>query len=139
MRVRQRLPRVSKSAAAALLFSILLGICGQLLMKHGALGASTAATTLHGAFTIAAAVLVYSVGIGCWILALRSLPLSVAYPVTSLSYVGILWGSSVWFGEHITPLRMLGVALIFAGVALVVLNEGTQAPAQAPSRASSES
>ena len=120
--MRLRSLRDSKRAALALLLSILFGICGQLLMKNAALHISITYTTLHGWVVIAVAFAVYSIGIGCWMVALRTVPLSVAYPVTSLSYIGILWGSSFWFAENISALRLLGVALIFAGVALVVLN-----------------
>jgi len=108
-------------------------------MKQAALVAHMAGPMPHAALTIGTAVLVYSIGIGCWIVALGRLPLGVAYPVTSLSYIGILWGSSAWFGENITPLRIFGVALIFAGVALVVLNERTRTSTRRSSQRSSQS
>jgi len=114
-----------KLAPTALLLSILFGASGQLLMKHAALLNSIAPPTLATVAILLMALAIYSIGIGCWILALRTLPLAVAYPVTSLSYIGILWGSSYCFGESITALRMIGVALVFLGVVLVVLRDGT--------------
>ncbi|WP_292730619.1 EamA family transporter [Nostoc sp. JL31] len=66
------------------------------------------------------AITVYCLGIVNWILALRSVKLSIAYPLTSLNYVGILFGSYYFFNELITLTRILGVITIFLGVLLVV-------------------
>jgi len=120
-----QLLRRPKLAPTALLLSILLGACGQLLMKHAALLSGIGPLTFATVAMILMALAIYSMGIGCWILALRTLPLAVAYPVTSLSYIGIMWGSSYCFGERISALRMMGVAFIFLGVVLIVLRDGT--------------
>nr|WP_229548607.1 EamA family transporter [Nostoc sp. CHAB 5836] len=64
---------------------------------------------------------VYCLGVVNWILALRSVKLSVAYPLTSLNYVGILFGSYYFFNEVITLTRIAGVITIFIGVLLVVI------------------
>ncbi|WP_392532687.1 EamA family transporter [Nostoc sp. C117] len=104
-----------------LLISILFSICGQLLMKH------TMSNTHDGLFTwefiqqLALSITVYCLGIVTWIFALRTVKLSIAYPVTSLNYVGILFGSYYFFNEVITPTRILGVLTIFLGVLLVVI------------------
>ncbi|MCC5645115.1 EamA family transporter [Nostoc sp. CHAB 5824] len=104
-----------------LFVSILFSISGQLLMKH------TMSHTDEGLFTwvfiqkLALAVSVYCLGIVNWILALRSVKLSIAYPLTSLNYVGILFGSYYFFNEVITLTRIAGVITIFLGVLLVVI------------------
>lgn len=104
-----------------LFISILFSISGQLLMKH------TMSYTNNGLFTwefiqqLALAVSVYCLGIVNWILALRSVKLSIAYPLTSLNYVGILFGSYYFFNEVITLSRIAGVITIFLGVLLVVI------------------
>ncbi|WP_442940815.1 EamA family transporter [Nostoc sp.] len=101
--------------------SILLSISGQLLMKY------TMSHTNEGLFTweflqkLALAVSVYCLGIVNWILALRSVKLSIAYPLTSLNYVGIFFGSYYFFNEVITPNRIAGVITIFMGILLVVI------------------
>jgi len=109
-----------KAASAALLLTILFGVCGQLLMKYAALRSNAGAAIVQIAPILGAAISVYSVGIISWIVALRGLPLAIAYPVTGLSYVGILWGSAYWFGEGLSALRLLGAGLIIIGVVLVV-------------------
>ncbi|MBN3946466.1 MAG: EamA family transporter [Nostoc sp. NMS7] len=104
-----------------LFISILFSISGQLLMKH------TMSHTNEGLFTwvfiqqLTLAVSVYCLGIVNWILALRSVKLSIAYPLTSLNYVGILFGSYYFFNEVITLTRIAGVITIFLGVLLVVI------------------
>ena len=104
-----------------LFISILFSISGQLLMKH------TMSHTNEGLFTwvfiqqLTLAVSVYCLGIVNWILALRSVKLSIAYPLTSLNYVGILFGSHYFFNEVITLTRIAGVITIFLGVLLVVI------------------
>ena len=104
-----------------LFISILFSISGQLLMKH------TMSQTNEGLFSwvfieqLVLAVSVYCLGIVNWILALRSVKLSIAYPLTSLNYVGILLGSYYFFDEVITLTRIAGVITIFMGVLLVAI------------------
>ena len=105
----------------ALTLSIAFGIAGQLLLKWTAVHVLGTHWDFTSALQLGAALLIYSLGVLNWVLALRHLRLSVAYPVTSVSYIGILWGSYYWFGEDITLCRTLGVALIFFGVLLVVV------------------
>ncbi len=104
-----------------LFVSILFSISGQLLMKY------TMTHTIEGLFDwvfiqkLALAVTIYCLGIVNWILALKSVKLSIAYPLTSLNYVGILFGSYYFFNEVITLTRIAGVITIFVGVLLVVI------------------
>ncbi|MCC5598025.1 EamA family transporter [Nostoc favosum] len=104
-----------------LFISILFSISGQLLMKH------TMSHTNEGLFNwvfiqqLVLAISVYCLGVVNWILALRSVKLSIAYPLTSLNYVGILFGSYYFFNEEITLTRIAGVITIFLGVLLVVI------------------
>lgn len=104
----------------ALFASIAFGIVGQLLMKHTM---SYRGGFLTGAFIqqLVLSLTIYSLGIVNWIFALRFVKLSIAYPLTSLNYVGILLGSYYFFDETITLIRIAGVVLIFTGVLLVAL------------------
>lgn len=54
----------------------------------------------------------------CWMLAMTKLELSHAYPFVSLSFVLVLLLSAPFFGESLSWEKVLGVALIVAGVAL---------------------
>ena len=104
-----------------LFVSILLSICGQLLMKNAMLYTSEGVFTWDFIQKLSLAITVYCLGIVNWILALRSVKLSIAYPLTSLNYVGILFGSYYFFNEVITLTRLVGVVTIFLGVLLVVI------------------
>jgi multidrug transporter EmrE-like cation transporter len=54
----------------------------------------------------------------CWMLAISKLELSHAYPFVSLSFVLVLLLSALFFGEPLSLEKVLGVALIIAGVAV---------------------
>jgi multidrug transporter EmrE-like cation transporter len=101
--------------------SIAFGITGQLLMKQTM--TSNNISLLNWSFLqqLVLALTVYSLGIVNWIYALRVVKLSIAYPLTSLNYVGILFGSYYLFDEIITPIRIAGVILIFVGVLFVAI------------------
>ncbi|TBW47901.1 4-amino-4-deoxy-L-arabinose-phosphoundecaprenol flippase subunit ArnF [Marinobacter halodurans] len=70
---------------------------------------------------VAAGIIAYAVSMGCWMVALHSLPLSRAYPMLSLSYglVYLLAGTLPGFDEEYSIIRSLGVALIAGGVILI--------------------
>ncbi|MBN3960561.1 MAG: small multidrug resistance protein [Nostoc sp. NMS8] len=104
-----------------LFVSILFSIAGQLLMKYTMSHANEGLLTWEFIQKLTLAVSVYCLGVVNWILALRSVKLSIAYPLTSLNYVGILFGSYYFFSEVITLTRIVGVLTIFMGVLLVVI------------------
>jgi multidrug transporter EmrE-like cation transporter len=113
--------RAVHTAYVALGASIVFGVTGQLLMKWAAINAAGYGSFLPAVGKTTLALAVYALGVVNWIYALRSVNLSVAYPLSSLNYVGIFIGSYFLFGEHISTQRFLGVALIFCGVLLIVL------------------
>lgn len=61
----------------------------------------------------------YAVSVGVWVAALSKAPVSTAYPMLSLGYVVVAAISVGWLGETLTPGKVLGIALICAGVVLV--------------------
>lgn len=57
----------------------------------------------------------------CYLYAIRGLPLVVAYPtVTSLAMAGIAVASVLLFHSPLTPQHLAGIALVIAGVVLLV-------------------
>ncbi|MBA2648871.1 MAG: EamA family transporter [Legionella sp.] len=50
-----------------------------------------------------------------WILALTKFDLTLAYPLTSLNFVFILFLGGFIFNEHISLAKILGVSLIMVG------------------------
>lgn len=51
-----------------------------------------------------------------WMAAMTKLQLSHAYPMTALTFVVVVLGSSALFHEAITPLKMVGLLLIIIGI-----------------------
>jgi drug/metabolite transporter (DMT)-like permease len=58
-----------------------------------------------------------------WMWVLSNADLSFAQPFTALSYVVISICAVVFFHEHLSLLRILGIAVIFTGVILVGSSE----------------
>jgi multidrug transporter EmrE-like cation transporter len=63
-----------------------------------------------------------AVAAAAWMLALTKFELSRAYPFMSTTFVLVLIGSAVFFGEGVSTLRIVGMALIVGG--LVVGSQG---------------
>jgi len=67
---------------------------------------------------VAAAILAYGLSMGCWLMALRDLPLGRAYSLLSISYalVYLLAASIPAFHEDFSAFKTLGVTLVILGV-----------------------
>jgi multidrug transporter EmrE-like cation transporter len=61
----------------------------------------------------------YAASVCVWVAALSKAPVSTAYPMLSLGYVVVAAVSVLWLGESMAPAKVLGIALICAGVILV--------------------
>ena len=67
---------------------------------------------------------VYAIG---WQQVIRRLPLTVAFANRAVTvFCGIVWGV-LFFREQVSPLRLVGAALILAGVVLFARADGRQA------------
>ncbi|MGM9785269.1 MAG: SMR family transporter [Candidatus Cryptobacteroides sp.] len=55
-----------------------------------------------------------------WMYMLKHFPFSVAYPVTSISYLFGIFASLLVFHEQVSVSQWVGVLLIMAGCALIV-------------------
>ncbi|MCX0445114.1 4-amino-4-deoxy-L-arabinose-phosphoundecaprenol flippase subunit ArnF [Aeromonas veronii] len=108
--------------------SIVLVTVAQLCMKWGAISlpawqADPAVMLAHPLplLTIAIGILCYGLSLLCWLAALHSTPLNIAYPLLSTSYglVYLLAVSMPAFAEQLVASKAAGVALIFFGAVLV--------------------
>jgi len=61
----------------------------------------------------------WAVEVVAWVSALEYMPLSIAYPLMSLSYVAILLGGALVFNEPVNKSHAAGAFLITAGVACI--------------------
>lgn len=99
---------------------IAIGIGGQGLLKAGA-GAPSFLEQIFDPLTLAGFVLYVGATV-FYMMALRRIPLSVAFPSISVSYVVVVLLGAAVFGEHLSPLKIAGVAMI--GVGVWMLNRG---------------
>ncbi len=102
---------------AVLLGAVVTGLVGQTLLKAGASAESFWAQlwdwhTILGLCLYGGAAILY-------IIALRSIPMSVALPCTALSYVAAVAIGHFVYAEPVGPLHLGGLGLIFAGVLLL--------------------
>lgn len=104
-----------------LLAVVLLGTVGQLALKM-ALQSSGGLSPrrLAGSFHLWTWFLCYVAATILWLVVLRTIPLSQAFPVLGLTFALVPLVSNRLLKEHVAPGQWLGVAVIVTGVALVV-------------------
>lgn len=113
----------------AIFVSISLAVVGQLLLKIGMLRMSRFSlniSTIVQQYTrillnpfIIAGIIGFALSMLVWLYVLSRLELSVAYPFVALNYVLILFASHFLLKETITPVKIMGVAVIVIGVYLI--------------------
>jgi undecaprenyl phosphate-alpha-L-ara4N flippase subunit ArnE len=110
-------------ALAVLAVTILIDVFGQIAFKVGLDGGRGSERPLWlrvlTAPLIWLGVAAYAVELAAWLFVLSRLPLSLAYPLASLSYCGIALASRAILKEPVSPRRWLGTGLIAAGAAIV--------------------
>ena len=99
----------------ALFSGILIGAAGQLLLKTGAVRAGDAASQLIDGFTLMG-LLAYGAAAILYIIAIRRIPLSIAYPTVSLGYGVVVIAAHYLWDEHIGWSQIIGMMLIWSGI-----------------------
>lgn len=104
--------------------TVVLDVAGQLLFKRGLEGSGEAAhgglaRRVLGSPSILLGVVVYAGEFVAWLFVLSRLDLSEAFPLATLSYVGVVLVSRVLLGETVPPRRWIATLMIAAGAALV--------------------
>jgi len=100
-----------------LAIGILAGVAGQILLKQGAAAPSFLAQLLRPSTIIGLAL--YGATAFLYIIALRKLPVSVAFPSVSLSYALVAVAAHFLFGEPFGRKQIAGITLVTAGVLLI--------------------
>jgi multidrug transporter EmrE-like cation transporter len=109
---------VGLNAAAQLLLKVATRPLGHFTVFNAdTLGSSVA--ILFKSLPFWAGMVCYGASVCVWLAALAKAPVSTAYPMLSLGYVAVATVSVLWLGESMTPGKVLGIALICAGVVLV--------------------
>lgn len=111
---------------AIVLCGVLLNAIAQIFLKLGAERlnwtrlAATHSLVLKGLQLINgyifAGLACYAVSVVIWIIVLRRMELSVAYPFLSIGFILSVFAGYFVFGEQITSFKVLGIILICLGV-----------------------
>lgn len=118
--------RFSRNQSIALVFGCtILGAGAQILIKTGAnvLTGSGVIAMLMNPHLLAGYAL-YGLSTALLVLALRDGELSILYPVISLTFVWVTILSSLIFHEALTPLKVVAILVIVAGVGVLGKNGG---------------
>ena len=118
------------STFAFIITGVLLNAAAQLLLKAGTNGLGGAIhvnaqnwfSTGVKVFTqlpILAGLACYVISLVVWIIGLSRTDVTIAYPMLSLGYVVSAAGAWMFLGETVSLQRMLALAIIVAGVALL--------------------
>lgn len=102
----------------ALAAAILGGVLGQLLLKAGSVDATSLSAQLSRPATLAG-LACYAGSAIAYLVALQRIPVSVAFPSVSVSYVAIAALGALLWGEPLGWTKLAGVLLICAGVSLL--------------------
>lgn len=127
---------------ALLMVAMGLTVTGELLLKSGmnrygrldisaATLLSTAVKLFTNPFVFGGFVFVFA-GALFWLAVLSRWPLSLAYPFLSISYIIGIAASVLFLGEKVTPIQLIGVLIIVAGVSLVGMGSPPAVPSVAP-------
>lgn len=109
---------------------VLLNSAAQLLLKAGAkalgpISMGSAASLWQAAWSaigqpwIPLGLACYFISAGLWILALTRVDVTIAYPMLSMGYVIAALLAWHWFGETLSTQRVIGIAIILVGVAVL--------------------
>ena len=102
---------------------------GQLLFKHGMdrleEGEEGFSARILGRAlcspVIWAGIVVHAAEFALWLEILGQAPLSIAFPLESVSYVAVVGASRLILREQVPPRRWAGIGLIIAGIAVLGL------------------
>jgi len=101
-------------------FCAFLGAIGQLLFKLGSTSVSFNLFSWITNIKVIGGMLLYAVSAVLFIIALKHGNLSVLYPLIATSYIWVAIFSVKFLGEPFSLAKWIGIALIIAGVSVIV-------------------
>jgi small multidrug resistance pump len=102
----------------SLVGAILFGIAGQIALKSGALGSPTLAAQFVNPLTITGLAL-YALAAPCYVVALKEIPVSVAFPSVAASYAIVAIIAHLLWNEPFGWAQIGGLVLIGGGILLI--------------------
>lgn len=106
--------------ALFLLITVSFTVTGQILMKKGMpLSGNLSIRSIFASPVLISGALCYVAGFFSWLQVLNILPLSIAMPSSSISFILIIFASALFLGEPLTTYKLLGALFIFGGVLMI--------------------
>lgn len=102
----------------SLLAAIIIGIAGQIALKTGANGSTTVVAQFLNPSTVIGLAL-YGFAALFYVVALKKIPVSIAFPSAAASYAVVAVLAHVLWDEPLGWPQMTGIALISSGVMLI--------------------
>jgi len=102
----------------SLVGAILFGVAGQVALKSGAEGSHTLAAQFVNPLTLLG-LAVYGLAAVCYVVALKKIPVSVAFPSVSASYVVVAVIAHLLWNEPFGWPQLGGLLLIGSGILLI--------------------
>ena len=96
----------------------MLGIAGQIALKSAANGSTTVISQFLNPLTMVG-LAIYVIAAVCYILALKKIPVSVAFPSVAASYAVVAVLAHLLWNEPLGWPQVAGIALIGSGVLLI--------------------
>lgn len=107
---------------AAAIFCVIGLAIGQILFKISATAFSESRTffAIKPVAILFAAMCLYGITSVVWVWVLQKIELGRVYPLMALAFVLVPLGSYLAFGERFQPQYFVGVAMIMAGIVVVI-------------------
>ena len=105
-------------AYLALVVAVVIGVAGQVCLKLGAVNPGAIPEQFLRWQTISGLLLYLVSGI-FYVIAVRRIPIMIAFPSVSISYVLMAAIDYFWFEEALGMAQLAGIALIIGGVLLL--------------------
>ncbi|MBN1792528.1 EamA family transporter [Candidatus Woesearchaeota archaeon] len=105
--------------AAGMIISTFMGAIGSLLIKKGVKSTGDDVWSYLLNFRLVSGLAIFALSAFIYIILLKFADLSLLYPVTSLSYIWVIFLSKKFLGERINAYKISGIALIMLGIIFI--------------------
>jgi|WetSurMetagenome_2_1015567.scaffolds.fasta_scaffold977146_2 drug/metabolite transporter (DMT)-like permease len=118
-RRRVKKPKTPLFAILLIVLCTLLTSGGQLLLKMGTAKLDLSIAGFIQNFPLLLGCILYGLGAIIMIIALKYGELSVLAPIIALSFIWVMFLSTFFLHEHVSPLNWIGVIFILFGVSCI--------------------
>ncbi|MBU7319741.1 EamA family transporter [Paenibacillus oleatilyticus] len=104
-----------------IIISVSIGAVGQILLKFGATRSNFDSQNFMAFLNVynVLGLLFYGLSALLWMIILRKVELSYAYPLVSLGYILVFFASYFLFHESISFMRIVGLVVVLVGIVIV--------------------